>query len=102
MANELLLQNKLEALLGSTNVYFQPPESVKMSYPAIVYKLDGIDTVKADNKNYKKNNYYNVTIIHKDPDNDLKDSILDEFDYCKLINTFVSDNLNHYVYRIYY
>lgn len=23
--------------------YFQPPESVKMSYPAIVYSLDDID-----------------------------------------------------------
>ena len=25
-------------ILGSRNVYFQPPESVKMKYPAIVYE----------------------------------------------------------------
>ena len=37
MANRLDLQALLEDLLGSRNVYYQPPESVKMNYPAIVY-----------------------------------------------------------------
>lgn len=37
MASRLDLQTFLEELLESKNVYFQPPESVKMKYPAIVY-----------------------------------------------------------------
>lgn len=37
------LQYLLENILGSRHVYFQPPETVKMNYPAIVYSLDGID-----------------------------------------------------------
>ena len=49
MASRLDLQTFLEELLESKNVYFQPPESVKMNYPAIVYALDDIDNVQADN-----------------------------------------------------
>ena len=40
MAPRLDLQKLLVELLGSDNVYFQPPPSVQMNYPAIVYKLD--------------------------------------------------------------
>ena len=40
MANRLDLQALLEDLLGSRNVYYQPPESDKMNYPAIVYALE--------------------------------------------------------------
>ena len=39
MGTRLELQNKLEELLGSRHVYFQPPESVKMEYPAIKYSM---------------------------------------------------------------
>ena len=39
-------------ILGSPNVYFQPPANVLMNYPAIVYALKGIDTVRADNRVY--------------------------------------------------
>ena len=49
MASRLDLQTFLEELLKSKNVYFQPPESVKMKYPAIVYALDDIENVHADN-----------------------------------------------------
>ena len=37
MANRIDLQSLLEELLGSKNVYYQPPESVKMQYDAIRY-----------------------------------------------------------------
>lgn len=43
MASRLNLQTFLEEILESRNVYFQPPESVKMKYPAIVYALDDIE-----------------------------------------------------------
>lgn len=102
MASELQLQNKLELFLGSTNVYFQPPESVKMEYPCIVYKLGGIPVNKADNTVYKFNTYYEVTLIHKDPDNELKDKILKYFKYCSFDRFYIADNLNHYVYRLYF
>ena len=40
MASRLELQDTLETILESRNVYFNPPESIKMNYPAIIYKLD--------------------------------------------------------------
>ena len=43
MRNRLDLQKIFEDILGSKNVYFQPPESLKMKYPAIRYSLDDID-----------------------------------------------------------
>ncbi len=39
----------LVSLLGSDNVYFQPPPTVKMQYPCIVYKRDYLNTEFADN-----------------------------------------------------
>ena len=44
MASRLDLQSKLEKLLGNKNVYYQPPESLKMEYPAIRYSRSDIDS----------------------------------------------------------
>lgn len=71
MASRLDLQTFLEELLKSKNVYFQPPESVKMKYPAIVYALDDIENVHADNGVYSSHRHYSVTVIDSDPDSEL-------------------------------
>ena len=39
MATRQELQTKLEDILGGRHVYFQPPESTKMEYPAIVFSM---------------------------------------------------------------
>ena len=41
------LQAVLEGILGSGNVYFQPPENLKMRYDCIVYERSEIETVHA-------------------------------------------------------
>lgn len=102
MNSRIDLQNKLEAVLGSRNVYFQPPESLKITYPAIVYELADIMTDKANNRNYIKTHRYTLTLIHKNPDNDLKDDLLDAFEYISFDRFFSKDGLNHYVYDLYY
>ena len=96
------LQTKLETVLGSRNVYFQPPESIKLKYPAIVYELADIMTDKANNKTYIRNNRYTLTLIHNNPDNVLKDDLLDAFEYISFDRFFTKDNLNHYVYDLYF
>lgn len=80
MASRLDLQTFLEELLKSKNVYFQPPESVKMKYPAIVYALDDIENVHADNGVYSSHRHYSVTVIDSDPDSELVGTV-----YAKLI-----------------
>ena len=102
MDSRIELQANLEAVLGSRNVYFQPPESLKMKYPAIVYELVDIMTDKANNKNYIRNHRYTLTLIHSNPDNELKDRLLDEFNLISFDRHYAKDGLHHYVYDLYY
>lgn len=102
MNSRLDLQIQLETVLGSRNVYFQPPETLKIKYPAIIYNLSDITTRRANNANYLKDKKYNTTLIHNDPDNEIVTELIDKFDYCSFDRAYVSDNLYHYVFEIYY
>lgn len=95
------LQALLEETLGSRNVYFQPPESLKLRYPCIVYERSDIRTDRANNRTYQKHKCYTVTVIDRDPDSEIPDRLL-ELDYCGFDRHFVSDNLNHDVFRLYF
>lgn len=95
------LQTLLESLLGSRNVYYQPPESVKLSYPCIVYERSGIRTDSANNKIYRKYNRYTVTYIDEDPDSEIPNKLL-ELEYCGFDIHFTADNLNHDVFILYF
>ena len=68
MKNRLDLHKFFQDILGSKNVYFQPPESIKMKYPAIRYSLYDIDKLSGDNIAYAKTNRYNVIVISDDSD----------------------------------
>ena len=87
--------------LGSRNVYFQPPESIKLKYPCIVYERSYVQTLKADNLNYISINRYTVTVIDKNPDSGIADKLLN-LPYTSFDRHFVSDNLNHDVLTLYY
>jgi hypothetical protein len=95
------LQTKLEEILGSKNVYFEPPENIKMKYPCIVYEVGAGLRTPADNKKYLYSQGYSVTYITKDPDTDIPDKLLD-LQYCSLERPFKSENLYHWVFFIYY
>lgn len=101
MASRLSLQTKLETLLGSRNVYYQPPESIKMKYPAIVYSRDNIDKKSADNINYSLFNRYSVIVIDQLPDNAVVEKLL-ALPMCSYERSYKADNLNHDVLTIYY
>lgn len=101
MGNRLELQNKLEELLGSKNVYYQPPESLKMECPAIIYSKSRVETTKADNSTYLKNIRYDITVLDKRPDNPVIDKLMD-LPYCSYDRTYKSDGLNHDVLSLYY
>lgn len=94
MATRLELQDKLEEFLGSSNVYYQPPESIKMNYPAIVYSKNRINTQHADDVVYQKTTQYAITVIDKRPDNAVIEKLL-SLPYCSYDTHYVSDNLNH-------
>lgn len=102
MAKRLMLHEELCELLGSRNVYYQSPESVKMSYDAIRYELGGKDLKRANDRIYNSTNRYEGVVITRDPDTTLPDKILNHFEMCSLGRPYIADNLNHYPFTIYY
>ena len=101
MASRLSLQTMLEQILGSRNVYYQPPTSLKMNYPAIVYARKSIDNKYANNSVYKQDTAYELTVICEDPDSDLVYKI-SKLPACRFDRHFESDNLNHDAFTLYY
>lgn len=97
----LQLHEILCRILGSRNVYFQPPESVKMNYPAIVYSLADIDNDYADDGVYLSHRRYKITLIDKDPDSIFIDKLA-ALPGIKWNRPYQSDNLNHSVFNYYY
>lgn len=98
MDNRLVFHEKLKAIVP--NVYFQPPSSNQIVYPAIIYKLNKIKQVRADNKSYSAFTAYEVMLVDRNPDSEFVEKIL-EFPKCEFDRFFPSDNLNHYVFTIY-
>lgn len=101
MGSRLELQALFENLLGSRNVYFQPPASVAMKYPAIVYSLDDIENSFANNGVYAQAIGYMVTIIDKNPDSEYVKKV-SKLPMCSYDRHYVADNLNHDVFTLYY
>lgn len=88
-------------VLGSRNVYFQPPESIKMNYPCIVYARSAGDTQFADNHPYIHKVRYEVIVIDKNPDSEIPNKVA-YLPMCLYERHYTADNLNHDVYTIYY
>lgn len=88
-------------ILGSNNVYFQPPPSVQMQYPCIVYKRDGQSTEFANDNPYSRIQRYLVTVIDQNPDSVIHKEV-GALPLCIYDRFYTADNLNHDVYRIFF
>lgn len=97
----LELHKVLVTTLGSKNVYYQPPESIKMSYPAIVYSRSDIDNTFADDQVYNQVHSYEITVIDKDPDSEIVDKV-SKLPMCRFNRHYTSENLNHDVFVLIY
>lgn len=101
MGPRLEFHAQLVEILGSSNVYFQPPENLTMKYPAIVYSLDGESADFADNDPYSRTKRWAVTVIDRNPDSEIPDRVskmrMSLFD-----RAYTSSNLNHTRYNVYF
>lgn len=97
----LQLHEILCGIMESRNVYFQPPESVKMNYPAIVYALDNIENTYADDGVYLSSRRYAVTVIDKDPDSPFIGKVA-ALPTCRYNRHYEKDNLNHDVFILFF
>jgi len=101
MDKRLQLQALLVSISGINNVYFQPPPSVQMEYPCIIYRRDYELTNHADDLPYKHRKRYLVTVIDRDPDSDIGDKIA-TLPLCVFDRFYTADNLNHDVYKLFF
>lgn len=102
MLDRLDLHEKLCDILGTRNVYYQPPASVKMKYPCIRYSSDGVDVNHANDFAYNYTKRYEGVIIDPNPDSTTPYSILMHFPMCSLGSSYTADNLNHFPFTLYY
>jgi len=101
MASRIELQTKLQELLGNKNVYYQPPETLKMEYPCIRYSKSNINSRHADDIKYSTINRYELIVIDKRPDNIVIEKILN-LPYSEHDRHYVSNNLHHDVIILYF
>lgn len=100
MANRLILHEELCTILGSRNVYFQPPEGIRMQYPAIRYERGDIRNICAENQVYGQNDVYTLTVIDRNPDSTIVRAI-SHLPRARFDRHYVSAGLNHDVFTIY-
>lgn len=72
-----------------------------MEYPCIVYGLSGSSVLHADNLNYISNLEWTVTVIDENPDSEIADRFFD-IPKCRFDRDFSSDDLNHFVFSLYF
>lgn len=99
MAPRLELQSLFEGI--TEHVYFQPPANIEMEFPCIVYEVDGARLVHAGNMLYRHTKRYQVTVIDRNPDSELPDKVI-ELPMCDFNRYFPADNLNHYVFTLFF
>lgn len=97
------LRTSLQALLETltTNVYFQPPSSLTMLYPCILYNRDSALTAFADGIPYDFTMRYQVTVIDRNPDSAII-SAISQLPKCVYDRHYIADNLHHDVFLLFY
>lgn len=101
MDRRLKLHDELLSIFEK-NVYYQPPESIKLSYPCFLYELSGGQNIRANNKSYLFTRRYDGIYITRYPDHNFIEILLSHFNHISYDRRYVTDNLYHDTFTIYY
>lgn len=101
MSKRLQFQEILSGIDGVKAAYFQPPPTVKMQYPAIIYSISRPSTSYANNELYRYKQAYTVTVVDRNPDSLIPVEIA-KMQYSSFDRAYTADLLNHFVYTVYY
>lgn len=97
----LKLHEFLCELIRSRNCYYSPPSSKEMIYPCVVYDLANPNLKHADNIAYLIFLKWTITVIDEDPDSEIASSFF-SIPKCSFNSKFESDDLNHFVFSLYF
>lgn len=95
------LRAKLVEILGSENVYYNPPSNKRINYDAIRVTLDDIEQSYADNIVYARNRRYQLTYMGYLLKDEVINKLLD-LPHASFDRSYKDDNLDHYVIHIYW
>lgn len=98
----LYFHKLFKAIPGVTEVYYQPPSSIQMHYPCIVYSWDRNYDKRADDILYSSRRGYSLTIIDSNPDSIIPGIFQRNFQQASFERHYVANNLHHWVYNIYF
>jgi hypothetical protein len=101
MGKRLDLHEIFGKILGTRNIYFQPPSGERMSYPCIRYNLSIIESMFANDARYLNKCCYEVIVIDEDPDSEIPDKVL-ALPLCGFDRFYTADDLNHWVFKLFY
>lgn len=101
MALDKYLRAIVKKRCGSENVYYQPPANLRMKYPCICYELSKIRNMDADDRVYRQTFHYTVTVIDTKPDSEMT-AAMGELAKASHDRQFISDNLYHDVFSVWY
>lgn len=99
MGRRLELNTLLKTLCD--NVYFQPPENLRLEYPCIVYSRDRGVTEFAGNLPYRYEQKYQVSFISREPDDTVQEQ-LRLLEKCVHVRFFTANQLNHDVFSLFF
>jgi hypothetical protein len=83
------------------HVYFQPPASLEIQYPCIVYQMDNARTEFAGNMPYMYKKRYQITVMDQDPDSIIPDTVAG-LQSALFDRHFTANNLHHSVFTLYF
>lgn len=95
------IQEMLKKHLGIKNLYFDPPRSIQMKFPCVVYDMENPVIQYADDRPYQFSYRWNITIIDRDGTKGeyyLRKML--ELPYCSFDRKFVTDNLYHFIFTL--
>lgn len=102
LKRRLYLQSLLKEIPEVQEVYFQPPEDVKLKFPCIIYKWDRTKDLRADDTLYNSRRGYSITIVDQNPDSAIPIIFQKNFPLASFDRSYVSNNMNHWVYNLYW
>lgn len=111
--SDLLIQD-LKDLLGTDEVYFQPSADAGltggeayiftgMQYPCFIMERSNIYQPRANDRAYLNRPSYKITYVNPDePDPEMLNDFMEKFPTASYDRHYVSDNLHHDVWNLYY
>lgn len=97
MTLQEILQNFQMEVDETPHVYFDPPETVKMSYPCFIYHFEGYEQLNGNDERYLESERYSVRYVTKTADA-LLPKLIRELPRVSFERHYTAENLHHYMF----